>query len=238
MSADLNLPSHEELLRLGPEEIGGVILQLISRRPNSDDLVSMNEVLASSYFEGKRGQLLTRAMAEGWSWLIAEGLLIRDPDQPATWHFVSRRGKTLLNPATFRKYISDRALKKELLHPRIVERSWEAFSRGDFDSAVFAAFREVEIHVRTLGKFGSDKFGTGLMRAAFGKAGPLTPKEELEAEQQAISDLYSGAIGWFKNPRSHRMVGEIKMHTAVQLLMFASYLMEFAESRDGSAQTS
>jgi len=42
-----------------------------------------------------------------------------------------------------------------------------AFLRGDYDVAIFQAFKEVEVAVRTRGGFSATDIGTDLMRRAF-----------------------------------------------------------------------
>jgi hypothetical protein len=48
----------------------------------------------------------------------------------------------------FAQYAVARLLPKSLLHPRIAERVWLAFMRGEFDVAAFQAMKAVEIFVR------------------------------------------------------------------------------------------
>jgi len=88
-------------------------------------------------------------------------------------------------------------------------RVYPAFLRGDYDTTVFQAFREVEVAVREAGGFAPKLVGTKLMRSAFRPddpekpnsiAGPLTDKSLPIAEQKGMADLFSGAIELFKNP--------------------------------------
>jgi predicted transcriptional regulator len=37
-----------------------------------------------------------RAFAEAWDWLVKEGLLIRNHQQPAKWYLISRKGEEVL----------------------------------------------------------------------------------------------------------------------------------------------
>jgi hypothetical protein len=65
-------------------------------------------------------------------------------------------------------------LPKDLLHPSIAQKIWPAFPRGEYDPAVFLAFREVEIAVRQAGGFEPIAHGVPLMRRAFHPSqGPL-----------------------------------------------------------------
>jgi hypothetical protein len=65
----------------------------------------------------------------------------------------------------------------------------------------FGAFKAVEESVRQAGDFGPTDVGVPLMRKAFDKdRGPLTDFEQPEGEREALSHLFAGAIGSYKNP--------------------------------------
>ncbi|MDR3554956.1 MAG: TIGR02391 family protein [Syntrophobacteraceae bacterium] len=107
-----------------------------------------------------------------------------------------------------------------------------SFLRGDYDAAVFQAFKEVEVRVRKLSRATPEELGTTLMRDAFkpGK-GPLSDPARVPAESQAISDLFAGAIGLFKNPGSHRDVDYEDPAEAAELIILADLLIRIAERR-------
>ena len=68
------------------------------------------------------------------------------------------------------------------------------------------------------------------MRKAFGKRGPLADVSAPMAEQQALSDLFAGAIGSYKNPHSHRSV-TIDSSEAAEMIMLASHLLCIVDKR-------
>jgi Protein of unknown function (Hypoth_ymh) len=115
------------------------------------------------------------ALMEAWNWLENEGFLIRDAGQPQSLiFFLSRRAQRLRSVEDFAAYRKANQLPKGQLHPLVATKVYPAFLRGEYDTAVFQAFREVEIAVRGAGCFEADDVGTDLMRDAFR---PLDPKK-------------------------------------------------------------
>ena len=103
--------------------------------------------------------------------------------------------------------------------------------RGDYDTAVFQGFKEVEIAVRKVGNYANTDRGVDLMRKAFHvQNGNLTDLNQQQAEKQARSDLFAGAIGSYKNPGSHRDV-DVTAEEAAEMIIFASHLLRIIDSR-------
>ena len=119
--------------------------------------------------------------------------------------------------------LTDDLLPKCLLHPVISQKVLSIFMQGSYGPAIFEAFKQVEIAVREAGGYAETDYGTKLMRMAFNpKDGALTDSQD--TEKQARSDLFTGAIGSYKNPGSHRDV-EITAEEAAGLIIFASHLL-------------
>lgn len=113
----------------------------------------------------------------------------------------------------------------------LAEKVWSTFLRGDYDTAVFQSFKEVEVSVRSAGNFAANDLGTDLMRKAFHvDTGPLTDMTVVKSERQALSDLFAGSIGYYKNPSSHRHV-PIDATAAAEMIMLANHLLKIVESR-------
>ena len=128
-------------------------------------------------------------------------------------------------------------LSKLQLHPIIAKKVWPIFLQGTYDSAVFEAFKAVEIAVRKAGNYAETDIGVPLMRKAFNvDSGNLTDQNQHPAEKQAMSDLFAGVIGSYKNPGSHRDV-EIAAEEAVELIIFANHLFRIVDSCNQSAVT-
>ncbi len=174
---------------------------------------------------------------EAWSWLQGEGFLVRDADGTSNWFFLSRRAQRLKAQEDFAKYRKASLLPKGQLHPLIATKIYPAFLRGEYDTAVFQVFREVEVAVRRAGKFPADLVGVDLMREAFRPVnpqkppvtpGPLTDPTLPVAEQQGMANLFSGVIALYKNPQSHRNV-PTEAIDAAEVIVFASHLLRMVD---------
>ena len=238
----LLFPNPETLLALEPEELGGVVLEYLNAERNPRNLVSPTTIAVHQAIEGYPQQYrrrITEALAEALTWLAREGLIAHDPEQPGDWHFITRRGRSMNKAADVKAYRDSAILPAKLLHPVIASRVQAAFLRGEYDVAVFQAFREVEVAVRSAGAYGAEAVGVTMIRDAFAPGkGPLTEGTLPRSEQESEMHLFAGAIGLFKNPHSHRSGVTHEPAEAVELLLFASHLLrrlDRAKARQGQA---
>lgn len=115
------------------------------------------------------------------------------------------------------------------LHPLIVDRAFPLLVAGKFESAILQAFKSVEVAVRSAAGLKPDDIGTALMRKAFDPTrGPLSDGAVPMAEREALAHLFAGAIGFYKNPCSHRDV-EMDFIQGFEMLMIASHLLKLVE---------
>ena len=97
-----------------------------------------------------------------------------------------------------------------------------------YSQAVFDAFKYIEVKVRTKSGL-ADLLGVDLMRQAFSaKNGSLKNSRLPEGEQVAQMELYAGAIGFIKNPKSHKML-TLSEEKCIELLHLANYLLRVLE---------
>lgn len=241
------LPEASQLLSLEPEQLAGPLLVALDGR----DYINPFEVISfhfmrlyfrshSSVREGypaKHDDEILFALMESWQWLEREGFVAPRPTHLSgstsvgvTYYFVTKRGKTIETLEALEVYRKGNLLPKRQLHPTIAQKVWSLFLRGDYDTAVFQAFKEVEVAVRKAGGYADTDLGVSLMRKAFGDKGPLTDLKQLPAEQKARAHLFAGAIGSYKNPGSHRNV-DFTAEEAAEVIIVASHLLRIVDSR-------
>ncbi|MCX6755176.1 MAG: TIGR02391 family protein [Candidatus Nomurabacteria bacterium] len=165
-------------------------------------------------------------LMEAWMWLEVEGFLAPQPGTTDGWSFVTRKGKKILQQKDFSAYQKGSLLPSSGLDPVLVEKVKPTFIRGDYETAVFQAFREVEVRVRLKAGLAETDIGIELMSKAFkANTGLLTDKVAPVPEQLAKHNLFSGAIGFLKNPTSHRVVSYNDPNEVADLIRFANQLL-------------
>ncbi len=117
-----------------------------------------------------------RAIWEAWSWLEANTLVVWPDQQNGSngYRILSRRAEKL-SAEELISYRKATGLSRDHLHPSIANKVWSEFIRGQYDTAVFLAAKQVEVSVKD--KSGIDEIGVSLMRSAFRpEKGPLSDK--------------------------------------------------------------
>ena len=247
------LPDADHLLSLEPEELAGPLLISLENKEqiNPEGIIGYDSMRREieegssrrnpnlNYPDDSREEVLFVLM-EAWQCLVNEGFVAPRPTNlarshtinPTTTYFVTRRGKKIETLEDFKAYRKADLLPIGQLHPIIAKKVWSIFLQGDYDTAVFQAFKQVEVAVRHAGGYAYTDIGVSLMRKAFHvDDGRLTDRFQQPAEKQARSDLFAGAIGSLKNPSSHREI-PIAAEEAAEAIVFASHLLRIVDSCD------
>jgi uncharacterized protein (TIGR02391 family) len=233
-------PVVETALQLEPEELAVPLLECLcqmeeDRGHSGPNLHNFMLPANLQEYTGNHYKEFTKVATEAWMWLLHEGLIARNPEQGGDWVFVTRRGKKFRKLGDVEKFRAANMLPHDTLDPILAAKVRPPFLRGDYDSAIFEAFKEVEIRVRNLSGMTKDDIGVPLMRKAFKPGdGPLIDANQTGGEQQGVTDLFAGAIGSFKNPSSHRDVDINDPVETVELIGFADLLLRIADRRKPS----
>ena len=235
------LPADSSIEEMTDEDVGFAILQELAtqKREAGNNFSPHNEriMFMEARMNGRRNarygveDKMSLAFMEGFNWLFRNGLVAeRREDVSGDWSFVTRRGFAVAKSGTAAK-VGTR-LDSARLAEALVLRVRPLYAAGQFDSAIMQAFKEVEIGVRAAGRYSDNDYGAPLMRRAFDpQNGPLTDSSIPVAEREALANLFAGAIGFAKNPHSHRNVGTEDPNEALELILFANHLLRIISSR-------
>src|SRR4051812_29890753 len=92
------IPDPHHLLSLAPEELAGVILEVLNTLPpeRRGMLNRYNFTLPSgvaALYPQEYQEKISKAATEAWVWLEGQGLLAPSPGEQHGWVFVTRRGQ-------------------------------------------------------------------------------------------------------------------------------------------------
>ena len=161
-------------------------------------------------------------------WLKARGLTAKTPDQSsAAAIFVTRLGHKVLAEGPQTLYAVERL--QGGLHPLIESKARAQFLLGQYEQAVFASMKAVEVRVRNLAGFGNEVIGVDLMNKSFGNAGPLMDPGATSGERQGTRDLFAGSYAVLRNPAGHREVDYDDVAEAAEAVQTASMLMRILD---------
>lgn len=228
------LPTPEELLILPVEDVALHLLKRLAANPHhdfrADKFTGINGEVCNQGVEYHPTAVVS-AISEAFDWLYVNGLIVGDADssrREAGFFKISRRGIRIAEEADPLRLMNSERLLSLTLHPAIDQKARVQFAIGAYGSAVFEAFKSLEIRVRDAAGLPAKVVGDDVMRNALsptdGKKGLLTDVSLEFGEQRAIMELFAGAIGAFKNPLSHRVVDYDDPIVAAEQVMFADLL--------------
>jgi uncharacterized protein (TIGR02391 family) len=221
-------------LELEPEELGVFVLKHLGTLPKINRFNYTTERAESlrAYAGEEHALTFAHRLMEAWIWLEHEGLIAPSPVANGDWTFITRRGKAVLASGNFVAFQRASLLPPKDLDPVLSQKVRSLFLRGDYDTAILLAFKEVEVRVRAKTGLSEAFVGVQLMREAFQpKGGPLTDMGAVGGERQGMMDLFAGAMGAFKNPPSHRDMNLADPIEVADLIQFANHLLRIVERR-------
>ena len=173
-------PPIEEIMEMEPEILAPFILRYLQKQPQGTiNRYNFSLINDPRIYEklGRKADDYGRCLMEAWMYLEREGFIAPNPGQQDDWAFVTRRGQKVVEAQDFEAYRKSHLLPSEGLDPILVQKVKQSFISGDYDTAIFQAFKEIEIRVRKKAGLANTDIGVPLMRKAFNpKDGVLTDK--------------------------------------------------------------
>jgi uncharacterized protein (TIGR02391 family) len=224
------IPEAATVVGMHTADLAGYILEVLMS-PGAKSSGDWNRTNFCSQVSRDFGSEASVACSTAWSWLEVNGLICRHPEQGNDWFVSTKRGRDVRDHQGLRQLISSEQLPEHFLHPEFVVNVRPLFLQSRFETAVFEAFKTLEVTVRDAAGLGDDAIGVALASRAFHPDdGPLTDTTLEKGERVALMNLMTGAIGSYKNPSSHRRVA-ITADEARDMIILASHLLKIVEAR-------
>jgi uncharacterized protein (TIGR02391 family) len=214
-----NYPPQDQILTMEPEDLGRHMLQHMLRGGDTNRFNFMQMVWPGTVSE---------RFMEAWGWLNREGLIAHRPnDINGQSFFVTRAGQRVAAATNFEAWKKE-AMFPDGLDPIVMASVKPLFVRGEYDTAVFRAFKEIEVRVRDKDPSLAGESGVDLMNRAFGPTGPLL-KGQPQKERSYTRELFTGAFSVFRNPTAHREVKFDDPREVVDTICFANQLLRMVD---------
>lgn len=222
--------SEIELERALLRHVLDVMQDPMRRMATRDGIV--NELFSLGGYDYAKKVPVQKAISRAWKALEADDLIEEpDPDNGRNgYRVVSPKGRRASAEVDFGAARVRARFTRAMFHASLPDAAWNAFRAGDYDTAVFEAFKALEVAVRTKGKFPDTDFGKTLMTKAFDpQSGPLRDKAAPLGRRQARQSLFEGVLGELRNPKAHRDPTITDPLIAVEEMMVAGTLWRIVD---------
>lgn len=176
------------LLRQVVEYCADALHPMVTRDSISNGLFDANGYPHSV----QRRAEVARVIGRAWKALDDAGF-IEEPDPTNGkngYRVPSAEGKSAHAATDYSAVRMRSKFSRDMFHAAVPDASWNAFSVGDYDTAVFEAFKSLEVAVRKKGGSSNSDFGAALMKKAFDPdTGPLRDPAASRSRQKARCDL-------------------------------------------------
>lgn len=212
------VPDVSTFLALDASEVAGLVLEQLCSSKNSSMLFPSQFCHADPQghfgaYPALHYKTIATSLMEEWAWLVSNGMLAPDANHANDKYFITRLGAKVGDRAGIRDYRKALQLPREKLHPLIAERCSAQFLRGEFDTAVFEAYKSLEVRIREAAGFPHSLFGVVMVQKAFDPdEGPIADVEALPAERKSlrgqrnrkpIAIIISQERAWLKQPATN-----------------------------------
>lgn len=164
--------------------------------------------------------------------LERDGFIMQDPTQRnPVFKVVTEKGEDVVDQELEDMTLSGVDIDQLLTRDDLRRLVHDDYIEGDYETAVFKAFRHLEELVRSKAGLQASDIGVDLMSKAFNPGNGILshPDAQATSEQHGFHLLLRGSIQWFKNPSTHRTMGYHDPEEAAHILAFANLLLDLVD---------
>lgn len=230
-------PSAPDLIALTDRELMSVLLRYVGTDDPTRRMTTVEGTLTSLFeptgpYQAAHRNEVQDKVRGAWRALEDARLIVEpDPHNGANgYRVISEQGRNVGTDVDLEAARNRAWLKADKIHVDLRGACFRSFANGDYDTAIFEAFKAVEAKVRArctaLGANVATQFGSNLMAAAFdAPGGPLMDPAANATRQRARANLFKGAMGELRNPRAHGDPTVADPLIAIEEIMTASALL-------------
>ncbi|WP_280447740.1 TIGR02391 family protein [Nocardia cyriacigeorgica] len=233
------LVSADQVRDLPTTDLALALLADLATNPDQVSLYNLMVHANQAFAPAPDRHALLGRVSDAVAWIQSRGLVGPDANGGSgSWGRLTTLGREVAadRSALTKLYASERLAGN--IDSALEAKVRTNFNTGDYETACFAAMKEVEVAVRAAAGLDHSVIGVKLMRAAFKPEGGLLTDPAAEGgEKTAMMDLFAGAIGAFKNPASHRTVQFDDAIEAAEIIQLADLLLKIvrrAQTRMGA----